>query len=159
LRGEARLMIPPNWDDRSNPLLCHTAARLGAKCKGTPTSPISGKAGRAAARGEQRLRSLHRERIQRARMARPERLELPTYWFVASRSIQLSYGRAFSSLPARSRLVNRGNRAFMAAGFGLQGTPLEPEGRVSPTRRSRLAGTRGAARLSPPSGGSPGYDS
>ena len=26
-------------------------------------------------------------------MARPERLELPTYWFVASRSIQLSYGR------------------------------------------------------------------
>ncbi len=27
-------------------------------------------------------------------MARPERLELPTYWFVASRSIQLSYGRA-----------------------------------------------------------------
>jgi hypothetical protein len=27
-------------------------------------------------------------------MARPERLELPTYWFEASRSIQLSYGRA-----------------------------------------------------------------
>ena len=26
-------------------------------------------------------------------MARPERLELPTYWFEASRSIQLSYGR------------------------------------------------------------------
>ena len=25
---------------------------------------------------------------------RPERLELPTYWFEASRSIQLSYGRA-----------------------------------------------------------------
>ena len=24
---------------------------------------------------------------------RPERVELPTYWFVASRSIQLSYGR------------------------------------------------------------------
>jgi hypothetical protein len=27
-------------------------------------------------------------------MARPERLELPTYWFEASRSIRLSYGRA-----------------------------------------------------------------
>ena len=26
-------------------------------------------------------------------MVRPERVELPTYWFVASRSIQLSYGR------------------------------------------------------------------
>ena len=27
-------------------------------------------------------------------LARPERLELPTYWFEASRSIHLSYGRA-----------------------------------------------------------------
>ena len=27
-------------------------------------------------------------------MARPERLELPTLWFEARRSIQLSYGRA-----------------------------------------------------------------
>ncbi len=26
-------------------------------------------------------------------MARPERFELPTSWFVARRSIQLSYGR------------------------------------------------------------------
>src|SRR5678815_5073871 len=29
-------------------------------------------------------------------VVRPERLELPTYWFEASRSIQLSYGRARS---------------------------------------------------------------
>ena len=28
------------------------------------------------------------------RVARPERVELPTFWFVARRSIQLSYGRA-----------------------------------------------------------------
>jgi hypothetical protein len=27
-------------------------------------------------------------------VARPERVELPTFWFVARRSIQLSYGRA-----------------------------------------------------------------
>ena len=31
-------------------------------------------------------------------MARPERLELPTYWFEASRSIHLSYGRVFNNL-------------------------------------------------------------
>jgi adenylate cyclase, class 2 len=31
-------------------------------------------------------------------MVRPERLELPAYWFEASRSIQLSYGRTHRSL-------------------------------------------------------------
>ena len=29
----------------------------------------------------------------RIKVARPERVELPTFWFVARRSIQLSYGR------------------------------------------------------------------
>jgi hypothetical protein len=32
-----------------------------------------------------------------ARLARPERIELPTCWFEASRSIQLSYGRHLSN--------------------------------------------------------------
>ena len=31
-------------------------------------------------------------------MVRPERFELPTFWFVARRSIQLSYGRTVLSL-------------------------------------------------------------
>ena len=31
-------------------------------------------------------------------MVRPERIELPTSWFVAMRSIQLSYGRNFDGL-------------------------------------------------------------
>ena len=34
-------------------------------------------------------------------LARPERLELPTYWFEASRSIHLSYGRATAIIATR----------------------------------------------------------
>ena len=33
--------------------------------------------------------------IKKGKMARPERFELPTPWFVARYSIQLSYGRVF----------------------------------------------------------------
>ena len=42
-------------------------------------------------------------------MVRPERFELPTYWFEASCSIQLSYGRMLklTSLPELRRLVLR----------------------------------------------------
>jgi hypothetical protein len=37
------------------------------------------------------------------RMARPERFELPTSWFVAMRSIQLSYGRSTEVAGGESR--------------------------------------------------------
>ena len=36
------------------------------------------------------LTRLRRNEKHAGRMARPERLELPTFWFVARRSIQLS---------------------------------------------------------------------
>ena len=39
-------------------------------------------------------------------LARPERLELPTYWFEASRSIHLSYGRVFTELSKWKYLTN-----------------------------------------------------
>jgi hypothetical protein len=35
-------------------------------------------------------------------LVRPERLELPAYWFEASRSIQLSYGRTLTIIQGRS---------------------------------------------------------
>jgi hypothetical protein len=40
----------------------------------------------------------------RFRLARPERLELPTLWFEARCSIQLSYGRATPLYPSSSLL-------------------------------------------------------
>src|SRR2546430_9644401 len=39
-------------------------------------------------------------------MVRPERLELPAYWFEASRSIQLSYGRTIVIIQVSSAIVS-----------------------------------------------------
>ena len=38
-------------------------------------------------------------------MVRPERLELPAYWFEASRSIQLSYGRTHTEFNTQSAIL------------------------------------------------------
>ena len=60
-------------------------------------------------------------------MVRPERVELPTYWFVASRSIQLSYGRtrlaAAATIDRISGLFEERNRsrACSKALFRLRG--------------------------------------
>jgi hypothetical protein len=41
-------------------------------------------------------------------LARPERLELPTYWFEASCSIRLSYGRAMDKRSFQFTLLEQG---------------------------------------------------
>ncbi len=38
-------------------------------------------------------------------MARPERFELPTFWFVARHSIQLSYGRTLIYSVTQRRML------------------------------------------------------
>ena len=65
-------------------------------------------------------------------MVRPERFELPTYWFVASRSIQLSYGR---TREVSSETIVR-----------ISGFRGQRNYRISGSRRillSRLRGNRG----------------
>ena len=39
-----------------------------------------------------------RRRMSQGNLVRPERIELPTSWFVAKHSIQLSYGRMLAEL-------------------------------------------------------------
>jgi hypothetical protein len=41
-------------------------------------------------------------------MVRPERFELPASWFVARRSIQLSYGRKFDSNTFQQSIKSKG---------------------------------------------------
>ena len=59
-------------------------------------------------------------------MVRPERFELPASWFVARRSIQLSYGRARGAnitTPTNERHSN----AISPARTGLQKDDTSPE--------------------------------
>jgi hypothetical protein len=55
----------------------------------------------AAVVGHLQIRDNHAEVVEK--MVRPERFELPTLWFVAKCSIQLSYGRD-TVQPAEIRL-------------------------------------------------------
>jgi hypothetical protein len=57
-------------------------------------------------------------------LARPERLELPTYWFEARRSIQLSYGRA--------PLILAGPYSSATTGFTSVPIPSTSTSTVSP---------------------------
>ncbi len=54
------------------------------------------------------------------KVVRPERVELPTFWFVARRSIQLSYGRILVSsriiIPLGRIFVKRKNSRFRRLG-------------------------------------------
>ena len=58
--------------------------------------------------GSSGARDLEMSWIMAGRMVRPERIELPTSWFVAKHSIQLSYGRIVAEL--RLRIITEPNR-------------------------------------------------
>ena len=65
-------------------------------------------------------------------MARPERFELPTPWFVAKYSIQLSYGRAVKTFEQAEpkRLTKRENsQSVVAASPALAGARMVQQGR------------------------------
>ena len=49
------------------------------------------------------------ELSERKKMARPERFELPTKWFEATYSIQLSYGRAGAAVYRKLPSFAKGN--------------------------------------------------
>ena len=65
-------------------------------------------------------------------MVRPDRFELPTYWFVASCSIQLSYGRTCEAIPNISIRLMAGKELerilerIYATGAGLSRPPPLP---------------------------------
>jgi hypothetical protein len=54
-------------------------------------------------------------------MVRPGGLELPTFWFVARRSIQLSYGRVSKILAQRVASLPRNHIAYLIEAPTLDG--------------------------------------
>ena len=70
-------------------------------------------------------------------MARPERFELPTAWFVARYSIQLSYGRILK-LDWRLYRNQVESHSDMAEREGLLGLRPRPSGRRHSRRSARL---------------------
>jgi hypothetical protein len=79
-------------------------------------------------------------------MVRPERLELPAYWFEASRSIQLSYGRtlrliilcreirAFAIARRSRRAFSWGSQSWLPTAFSRRvgdNTVPEPPGKAA----------------------------
>ena len=71
-------------------------------------------------------------------MARPERFELPTTWFVARYSIQLSYGRVGEAVLREARIIvmawwlvkNRRETLFTAKDSGMM-PPFRRSARVA----------------------------
>ena len=75
-------------------------------------------------------------------MARPERFELPTSWFVAMRSIQLSYGRKIFDVPSLGRSGGeRGIRTLdgLLTHTPLAGVRLRPLGHLSGARSANTS--------------------
>jgi hypothetical protein len=64
--------------------------------------------------------------LLRRKVARPERFELPTFWFVARRSIQLSYGRkAVLGVNVEESVSQLRNRAVRAR-RGIRSSNVSP---------------------------------
>jgi hypothetical protein len=58
------------------------------------------------------------------RVVRAERFELPTFWFVARRSIQLSYARMRTHIRLPNRVKNAKSQRPSPASKEFDGTPL-----------------------------------
>src|ERR1019366_6826081 len=92
-------------------------------------------------------------------MVRPDRVELPTFWFVARRSIQLSYGRTrwranSFNVPSRAALCNHPNRALTCdrPGFPIPLLVTMPAISVTPRppmRREIYGAPSSSTRLPP----------
>ena len=87
-------------------------------------------------------------------LARPERFELPTSWFVAMRSIQLSYGRAACRRQSRLRVVPNGGGAHPSTAAVPGKINKRPERsprppRLPPAARAPACGRFARCRSSP----------